>query len=143
MQFSAFAVSPPLTQWWPGGGGADETPELLPGLSEADISPGIAGFLFTALMAGLAILVVRDMVKRMRRMKYHSQVEAEINGEEPEFPGEITAADISQSQQRARSAAAEARFGPASDAQSSPEDQVQDSAEDYPEPVAESTNPRT
>lgn len=114
VQRSLSAVSPFLTNWWPGGGGG-ESPELRPGLTEADITPGIAGFLFTALMVGLAILVVRDMAKRMRRMKYHSQVEAELAGEEPEFPGEITPASISESQQHARAAAAEARFGPAPD----------------------------
>lgn len=102
---------PLLTNWWPGGGGG-ETPELRPGLEEADITPGIAGFLFTALMVGLAILVVRDMAKRVRRMKYHNQVESEAGRDEPEFPGEISAAGISPAQQHARQAAAEARFGP-------------------------------
>ncbi|WP_022873270.1 hypothetical protein [Nesterenkonia alba] len=101
-----------MTQWWPGGGGG-ETPDLMPGLDESDITPGIAGFLFTALMVGLLILVVRDLAKRVRRMKYRSQVEAELNGEEPEFPGEITPAGISEAQQRARDAAYQSRFGPA------------------------------
>lgn len=114
-------MTPALTNWWPGGGGGGgEAPDLRPGLTEADITPGIAGFLFTALMVGLAILVVRDMVKRMRRMKYHDQVEAERSGEEPEFPHEvqhsrISPAGISEAQQRARTAAAQARFGTAAD----------------------------
>lgn len=115
------ALLPALTNWWPGGGGG-ETPELRPGLSEADITPGIAGFLFTALMVGLAILVVRDMVKRMRRMKYHNRVESEAAGEEPEFPGEIAPAGISDAQQHARTAAAEARFGPSKAPQSADDD---------------------
>lgn len=113
MTSSFSALLPALTNWWPGGGGG-ETPELRPGLSEADITPGIAGFLFTALMVALAILVVRDMAKRLRRMKYHNQVESEVTGEETEFPGEVAAAGISEAQQHARSAAAEARFGPSS-----------------------------
>ncbi len=104
-------ILPALTQWWPGGGGG-ETPDLRPGLEESDITPGIEGFLFTALIAFLLIVVVRDLVKRMRRMKYRSQVEAEAAGEEPEFPGELTPAEISESQQRARDAAAAQRFGP-------------------------------
>jgi len=104
---------PALTNWWPGGGGGGETPELRPGLEESDITPGILGFLFTALMVALAILVVRDMAKRMRRMKYHHQVDAEASGDEAEFPGEIVPAGISESQQHARAAAAEARFGSA------------------------------
>lgn len=118
------AAAPALTNWWPGGGGG-ETPNLRPGLDEADITPGIAGFLFTALMVALAILVVRDMVKRLRRMKYHSQLEAEASGEQPEFPNEITPAGISESQQHARTAAAEARFGPSTSA-AADSDQQQD-----------------
>ena len=111
MTSSFSAALPALTNWWPGGGGGGESPELRPGLSESDITPGILGFLFTALMVGLAILVVRDMAKRMRRMKYHNQMDAEATGEEAEFPGEIVPAGISESQQHARTAAAEARFG--------------------------------
>ena len=109
---SSFSTAfPALTNWWPGGGGAGESPELRPGLSESDITPGILGFLFTALMVGLAILVVRDMAKRVRRMKYHNQMDAEASGDVAEFPGEIVPAGISESQQHARAAAAEARFG--------------------------------
>lgn len=116
MDFFSSDLLPLLTQWWPGGGGG-ESPDLRPGLEEEDITPGIAGFLFTALMVGLAVLVIRDLVKRMRRMKYASQVEAEADGEEADFPHEITPAEISESQQRARTAAAEARFGPAEPAE--------------------------
>lgn len=110
VQLYLSAVSPLLTNWWPGGGGG-ESPELRPGLSEADITPGTLGFLFTALMVGLAIVVVRDMVKRVRRMKYHSQVEAEEDYDEAEFPGEIIPASSSPAQERARQAAARSRAG--------------------------------
>lgn len=101
---------PALTNWWPGGGGG-EAPDLRPGLDESDISPGIEGFLFTALVVFLLIFVVRDLVRRMRKMKYRSQVEAELSGEEPEFPGEIVPAEMSESQRKARDAAAADRFG--------------------------------
>lgn len=101
---------PALTQWWPGGGGG-ETPDLRPGLEESDITPGIAGFLFTALMAFLLVVVVRDLVKRMRRMKYRSQLDEDLDADEAEFPGEVTPAEISESQLRAREAAAAQRFG--------------------------------
>lgn len=101
---------PALTNWWPGGGGG-ETPDLRPGLEESDITPGIEGFLFTGLIVVLLIVVVRDLAKRMRRMKYRSQVEAERTAEEPEFPGEIVPAEISEAQRRARDAAAAERFG--------------------------------
>lgn len=101
---------PALTNWWPGGGGG-ETPDLRPGLEESEITPGIEGFLFTALIVVLLVFVVRDLAKRMRRMKYRSQLEAELAGEEPEFPGEIVPAEMSEAQQRARDAAAAQRFG--------------------------------
>ncbi|GAA1102982.1 hypothetical protein [Nesterenkonia jeotgali] len=104
---------PSVNNPWPGGGGGGDAPELRPGLEEAEITPGIEGFLFTALVVVLLIVVVRDLVKRMRRMKYRAQVEAEYVEDEAEFPGEITEAEISAAQQRSRDAAAEARFGPA------------------------------
>ncbi len=124
-------ILPALTQWWPGGGGG-EAPELRPGLEESDITPGIAGFLFTALMAFLLVIVVRDLVKRMRRMKYRSQMESELAGEEAEFPGEITPAEISDSQLRAREAAAAERFGAPAESDVTGADSVEDlgSAED-------------
>ncbi|MBE1515685.1 hypothetical protein [Nesterenkonia halotolerans] len=102
---------PVLSSVSPGGGGGD-APELRPGLNEQDITPGIEGFLFTALVVVLLIVVVRDLAKRTRRMKYRAELEDEAAGEEPEFPGEITEAEISAAQQRSRVAAAEARFGP-------------------------------
>ncbi|GAA1145192.1 hypothetical protein [Nesterenkonia lutea] len=103
---------PLLSSVSPGGGGGD-APELRPGLNEQDITPGIEGFLFTAVVVVLLIVVIRDLAKRVRRMTYRAQVEEEMYGEEPEFPGEITEAEISAAQQRSRVAAAEARFGPA------------------------------
>lgn len=97
-------------------GGGGESPDLRPGLEETDISPGPEGFFFTALVAVLLILVVRDLAKRMRRMKYRSTVEAEQEGTEVEFPGEVNPAEIVPSrigagQRRAREAAAADRFG--------------------------------
>lgn len=97
-------------------GGGGDSPDLRPGLEETDISPGPEGFFFTALIAVLLILVVRDLAKRMRRMKYRSSLEAEQQGVEAEFPGEVDPAEIvpsriSPAQQRARDAAAADRFG--------------------------------
>lgn len=128
---------PALTQWWPGGGGG-ETPDLRPGLEEADITPGIAGFLFTALMAFLLVLVVRDLVKRMRRMKYRSQLEEGPDADEAEFPGEITPAEISESQLHAREAAAAERFGAPAAQEAAADDSAEDtgSAEDRQAPAS-------
>lgn len=51
-------------------------PTLRPGLEEADVTPGIEGFLFTALMVVMAIIVLRVMVRSVRRVQQRS-VEAE------------------------------------------------------------------
>lgn len=38
--------------------------------------PGFLGFVFTALMAIAAIFLIRDMVRRIRRVRYTSEAEA-------------------------------------------------------------------
>ncbi|MGC5048979.1 hypothetical protein [Micrococcus porci] len=47
-------------------------PTLKPGLDKQDISPGIEGFLFTALMVVMAIIVFRLMVRSVRRVQQRS-----------------------------------------------------------------------
>lgn len=47
-------------------------PTLRPGLEQADVTPGIEGFLFTALMVAMAIVVIRLMVRSVRRVQYRS-----------------------------------------------------------------------
>lgn len=51
-------------------------PTLRPGLEQADVTPGIEGFLFTALMVAMVIVVIRLMVRSVRRVQYRS-VDAE------------------------------------------------------------------
>ncbi|MEV4900776.1 hypothetical protein AB0K08_05470 [Citricoccus sp. NPDC055426] len=51
-------------------------PTLRPGLEQADVTPGIEGFLFTALMVAMVIVVLRLMVRSVRRVQYRS-VDAE------------------------------------------------------------------
>ncbi|MEO4038556.1 hypothetical protein AB0302_05200 [Micrococcus sp. NPDC078436] len=52
-------------------------PTLRPGLEEADVTPGIEGFLFTALMVAMAVIVLRLMVRSVRRVQQRSpQAEA-------------------------------------------------------------------
>ncbi|MFC7403097.1 hypothetical protein [Citricoccus sp. GCM10030269] len=50
-----------------------QEPTLRPGLDQADVSPGIEGFLFTALMVAMAIVVLRLMVRSVRRVQYRSE----------------------------------------------------------------------
>jgi hypothetical protein len=48
---------------------------LRPGLSEDQITPGTWGFLLTAFVVVLTILLIVDMVRRLRRLRYRAQVE--------------------------------------------------------------------
>lgn len=68
-------------------------PTLKPGLTEADITPGIEGFLFTALMVAMAILVIRLMVRSVRRVQQRSP-EAEamlVERHQQHLPDEVRA----------------------------------------------------
>ncbi|PVZ58946.1 hypothetical protein [Arthrobacter sp. H-02-3] len=53
------------------------TPSLRPGLSEDQVTPGFLGFLLTAFIVVLTALLIVDMVRRIRRVRYRAQVEAE------------------------------------------------------------------
>jgi len=53
------------------------TPSLRPGLSEDQVTPGLLGFLLTAFIVVLTALLIVDMVRRIRRVRYRAQVEAE------------------------------------------------------------------
>lgn len=70
---------------------ADPTPAgtLRPGLTEDQISPGIWGFLATAFVVVLSIFLIVDMVRRLRRVRYRTQVEEDVERENDERgPGE-------------------------------------------------------
>ena len=54
------------------------SPSLRPGLSEDQVSPGLLGFLLTAFIVVLTALLIVDMVRRIRRVRYRAQVEAEL-----------------------------------------------------------------
>ncbi|GHG48760.1 hypothetical protein GCM10012320_16280 [Sinomonas cellulolyticus] len=48
---------------------------LRPGLSEDMITPGTWGFIATAFVVILTMLLIVDMVRRLRRIRYRAQVE--------------------------------------------------------------------
>ncbi|GAA1921028.1 hypothetical protein GCM10009688_27590 [Arthrobacter gandavensis] len=73
--------------------------DLKPGLEEGDITPGLLGFLATLFLALCVVFLIRDMVKRIRRVRYRSQVAGE---------GDETAAGGSAADEAAEDAAAEA-----------------------------------
>jgi hypothetical protein len=49
--------------------------------SETFYGPGVLGFIFTFLLAGLAILLMLDMVRRMRRVRYRAEVRDKLAAE--------------------------------------------------------------
>ncbi len=53
------------------------TPSLRPGLSEDQVTPGLLGFLLTAFIVVLTAMLIVDMVRRIRRVRYRAQVEEE------------------------------------------------------------------
>ncbi len=53
------------------------TPSLRPGLSEDQVTPGLLGFLLTAFIVVLTAVLIVDMVRRIRRVRYRAQVEEE------------------------------------------------------------------
>lgn len=62
-------------------------PGLRPGLTEDQITPGLLGFIITFSIVVVMTFLIRDMVKRVRRVRYRAQVEAERLGAEPEHMG--------------------------------------------------------
>ena len=68
------------------------TPSLRPGLSEDQVTPGLLGFLLTAFIVVLTALLIVDMVRRIRRVRYRAQVEAEREAAgDAGFPADGTA----------------------------------------------------
>ncbi|MFF2030240.1 hypothetical protein [Arthrobacter sp. NPDC058192] len=67
------------------------TPSLRPGLSEDQVTPGLLGFLLTAFIVVLTAFLIVDMVRRIRRVRYRAQVEAErMAAEEAGTPADST-----------------------------------------------------
>ncbi|WP_144674298.1 hypothetical protein [Arthrobacter sp. U41] len=65
------------------------TPSLRPGLSQDQVTPGLLGFLLTAFIVVLTALLIVDMVRRIRRVRYRAQVEEEraAADDAPQTPG--------------------------------------------------------
>ncbi|WP_246165495.1 hypothetical protein [Arthrobacter yangruifuii] len=72
----------------------DET--LAPGVAAEDVTPGLLGFLFTLFMVIAIILLIRDMTKRIRRVRYREQVLAEQEAADREASGTEAEPDSSR-----------------------------------------------
>jgi hypothetical protein len=53
------------------------SPSLRPGVTADQVTPGLLGFLLTAFIVVLTALLIVDMVRRIRRVRYRAQVEEE------------------------------------------------------------------
>jgi hypothetical protein len=53
------------------------SPSLRGGISEDQITPGLWGFIMTAFFVLATTLLIVDMVRRIRRVRYRAQVEEE------------------------------------------------------------------
>jgi hypothetical protein len=53
------------------------TPTLRDGISEDQVTPGLLGFVMTAFFVVATALLIVDMVRRIRRVRYRAQVEEE------------------------------------------------------------------
>jgi hypothetical protein len=53
------------------------TPGLREGISEDQITPGLWGFIMTAFFVLATTVLIVDMVRRIRRVRYRAQVEEE------------------------------------------------------------------
>ena len=51
------------------------TPTLREGISEDQVTPGLLGFIMTAFFVVATALLIVDMVRRIRRVRYRAQVE--------------------------------------------------------------------
>ena len=67
--------------------------DLKPGLEEGDITPGLLGFLATLFLALCVVFLIRDMVKRIRRVRYRAQVTGEGEGTDAGGAGDEAAED--------------------------------------------------
>lgn len=62
-------------------------PGLRPGLTEDQITPGLLGFVMTFGIVLIMFFLIRDMVKRIRRVRYRAQVEDNQSGGPTEYMG--------------------------------------------------------
>lgn len=46
------------------------------------VTPGVVGFVATILVAGVTILLLWDMVRRIRRQRYQAEIEAKLDAEQ-------------------------------------------------------------
>ena len=58
-----------------------EDDELKTGLSLGDVGPGLLGFLVTLFLVVAVFFLIRDMVKRIRRVRYREQARTGVGSD--------------------------------------------------------------
>jgi hypothetical protein len=62
--------------------------ELIPAI-EVDpnsVTPGVVGFLATLLVAAVVLLLIADMVRRVRRVRYRAEINEKLDSEAARTP---------------------------------------------------------
>lgn len=70
------------------------TPTPIPVIDEDMVTPGVVGFLVTFLIAVATVLLVIDMTRRIRRVRYRAEVQEQLKAERGET-GETDQSDSS------------------------------------------------
>ncbi|MGX1161870.1 hypothetical protein FBY31_4068 [Arthrobacter sp. SLBN-100] len=81
------------------------TPSLREGITQDQVTPGLLGFIMTAFFVLATALLIMDMVRRIRRVRYRAQVEEE----------RIAAASAADIEAAEAAEAGSAAAGPAAD----------------------------
>lgn len=63
-----------------------ESPSIMPEISPSDIGPGFPGFVLTFSVVVVAAILIVDMVRRIRRVRYRAQVAERTAAENAESP---------------------------------------------------------
>ena len=61
--------------WWAA------TPTPTPTVNPEDVTPGFAGFVAVAVLAAAVVLLLIDMLRRIRRARYRSEVAEDLDAE--------------------------------------------------------------
>jgi hypothetical protein len=66
---------------------ATPTPTPSSGPSDDQVTPGYVGFIVTFLLAVVVVLLVIDMVRRIRRVRYRAEISEKLDAEQRELNG--------------------------------------------------------
>lgn len=67
---------------------ATPSPSPTSGPSEDQVTPGVVGFGVTFLIAVAAVLLILDMVRRIRRVRYRAEISEKLDAEQERTDGD-------------------------------------------------------